>query len=110
MKRIFLTLLAMVAFVACNNTDYDYDYEFEIADGQVQELKPYFGYNDNCYSYTFAFDTGLTGEKQDTEVEIIIKLTEPDTNKTAYESRDSVKLTDFEKSLINSNYYEIKIL
>ena len=33
MKKLFLALLAMVAFVACDNTDYDYDYEFEIADG-----------------------------------------------------------------------------
>lgn len=82
--------------------------EFEIADGQVHELKPFYGYNDGCYSYTFAFNTGLTGEKQDTEVEIIIKLTEPDTNKTAYESRDLVKLTDFAKSLINPNYYELQ--
>lgn len=82
--------------------------EFEIADGQVQELKPYFGYNDDCYSYTFAFDTGLTGEKQDREVEIRIRLKEPDTNKTAYESRDSVKLTDFAKSLMKSEYYELQ--
>ena len=80
--------------------------EFEIADGQIQELKPYFGYND--YSYTRAYDNGLTGEKQDTEVEINIKMTEPDTNKTVYESCDSVKLTDFEKSLINPNYYELQ--
>ena len=82
--------------------------EFEIADGQVQELKPYFGYNNDCYSYTRAYDNGLTGEKHDTEVEIRIKLTEPDTNKTAYESCDSVKFTDFEKSLINPKYYELQ--
>lgn len=82
--------------------------EFEIADGQIQELKPYYGYNDGCYSYTRAYDNGITGEKLDTDVEIKIKLTEPDNNKTAYESRDTVKLTDFEKSLINSNYYELQ--
>ena len=62
--------------------------EFDIAEGHVQELKQYFGYNDGCYSYTRAYDNGLTGEKHDTEVEIRIKLTEPDTNKTAYESCD----------------------
>lgn len=82
--------------------------EFEIADGQVQELKPSFGCNDDCYSYINAYKGGLTGEKQDTKVEIRIKLTEPDTNKIAYESRDSVNLTDFEKSLMNPNFYELQ--
>lgn len=82
--------------------------EFEIADGQVQELKPFYGYNDGCYSYTRAYDNGVTGEKLNTEVEISIKLTEPDTNKIAYESCESVKLTDFKKSLINPEYHELQ--
>jgi len=82
--------------------------EFEIADGQVHELKPFYGYNDGCDSYTRAYDNGVTGEKLNTEVEISIKLTEPDTNKIAYESCESVKLTDFKKSLINPEYHELQ--
>lgn len=82
--------------------------ELEIADGQIQELKPYYGYHDGCYSYTRAYDNGNTGKKLDTEVEIRIKLEEPDTNKTVYESSDFVKLTDFAQSLIHPNYYELQ--
>ncbi len=33
MKNLFLALLAMVAFVACNNTESDYNYEFEFENG-----------------------------------------------------------------------------
>lgn len=80
--------------------------EIEIADGFINELKPYYGYYDDCNGYTRAFDMGVTGKKRDDEIEICIDVKDGDVS--AYSSVDKVKLTDFEKSLLNPKYYELQ--
>lgn len=84
--------------------------EFEIADGTFDELRPFYGYNDHCYSYTRAYDNGLTGKTRkdvpDVEIEIIIN--EKDTGKQAYYSKQKVALTDFDKLGMDLNYRELQ--
>lgn len=81
-------------------------FETEIFDGSVEELRPYFGYDDPWGGYCRAYDNGLTGAKKDKSVEIEIVVKEEDTKKVVYHSADNVFLNDFEKSCIKEAYYE----
>ena len=76
----------------------------------VKFLFPFYGYNDHCYSYTRAYDNGLTGKTRkdvpDVEIEIIIN--EKDTGKQAYYSKQKVALTDFDKLGMDLNYRELR--
>ncbi len=57
----------------CNSEEAELFLEFEIADGQAEELKPFYGYTENCYSYTKVFDNGVTGKRLEKEGDILIK-------------------------------------
>ena len=82
--------------------------ELEIADGTIPELVPYYGYHDHCYSYTRAYDNGLTGAVKNECVELQIEIFEPETGIPVYKSVESVPLTDFEKLGMNPDYYELQ--
>ena len=82
-------------------------FEIEIADGQINELdSEYQKHEDN--DYTFAFTAGLTGKTKNEEVEIRVKITDPDTQKTVYQSSDTEKLIDIKKSMMNERFYELQ--
>lgn len=80
--------------------------ELEIADGGLEEIKPYYGYISN--GYVTAFNNGLTGKKLDENVDIHIKIKEPDTENVVYDETETVGLTDFKNSLIVEKFYELQ--
>lgn len=83
-------------------------FEAEIANGRINELKPFMEHSASCYSYTCAYDNGLTGKKLDETVDIDIKITEPDTGKTVYHSLDTEGLLDYEGMLVHERYFELQ--
>lgn len=84
------------------------DFEVQIANGEVNELKPFMEHALGCYSYTCAYDNGLTGIKRDEKVDIGITLTEPDTKKTVYSSVDTEGLLDYKKMGVQERFFELQ--
>lgn len=82
--------------------------EFEISDPLSQELKPYYGYHDDCYSYTRAYDTGLCQSARDCGITVHITVTDPQTGKLVYEDQEAVPLTDFEHLGMDPSYHELQ--
>ena len=82
-------------------------FEIEIADGQINELRSEYRKNETN-DYTHAFTTGLTGETKDEEVEIRVRITDPDTKQAVYQSTDTEKLIDIKKSLMDEKFYELQ--
>lgn len=80
--------------------------EMEIADGTLSELREYYGYADHSYSYTRAYDSGITGAVKDQKVRIVIEINESDSGKTVYRSEDEEAILDYEKLRMNPQYYE----
>ncbi len=83
-------------------------FEVEIANGKVNELKPFIEHGLGCYSYTCAYDNGLTGKKLDDKVDIGIKITEPDTGKVAYQSLDTEGLLDYDSMPMQERFFELQ--
>ena len=81
-------------------------FQVEIAGDAFQELTPYYGYTDDCYSYTRAYDFGLTGAVRPEEVQIQIELREKTSGASVFKKTEKVSLMDYENSRIDSRYYE----
>ena len=82
--------------------------ELEIADGTQRELKPFYGYQDRCSSYTRAYDSGLTGSTLEKTAEIHIHIKEKDSGKIVYRSADVVPFTDFPGLMMDEKYRELQ--
>ena len=80
--------------------------QLEITSGAVQELSPYYGYTDDCYSYTRAYDAGLTGAVLPEQVQLEIALYEKDSGTCVLEQNETVSLMDYPNSRIDNRYYE----
>lgn len=84
-------------------------FEVEISDGTLKELHKYHGVDNSrwaCYTYTRAYDRGNTGAVLDRSVDINITLS--DGEKIAYESAESVPLTDFLSLGMDDRYFELQ--
>ena len=81
-------------------------FEAEIADGQVNELSPYFGTCALKADYSRAFDTGLTGSTKDAFVQLRIMIS--DVDGVAYDVIDDVPLCDFERLGMTPEFYELQ--
>lgn len=79
---------------ACDETGARLHFECEIVDGTVKELQPFYGYSDGCYTYTRAYDNGLTGARKDESVTVTLTLTEPDTGIPVFRKTETVPLLD----------------
>lgn len=82
--------------------------EFEISNPSVEELKPFYGYRDDCYSYTRAYDSGLTGKTGPQAVELQITVTDSQNSLTIYEERETIPLTDYEELGMDPDYHELQ--
>ena len=82
--------------------------EMEIADGSLPELRAYYGYEENSYSYTRAYDRGITGAVKDKTVRIVTEIRESDTGKTVFRSEDEESILDYEKLCMDARYHEIQ--
>jgi len=81
--------------------------ELEIADGMIEELHRFYGMEDyDCYTYTRAYDSGLTGSVRKESVEIGIGIY--DGEECVYESFEEVPLTDFESLGMDKTYHELQ--
>ena len=80
--------------------------QLELASDALCELAPYYGYTDDCYSYTRAYDFGLTGAQKSEEVQIQIELWDKTSGTCVFEKTEAVPLMDYENSLIDARYYE----
>lgn len=81
--------------------------EFQIADGTLQELKPYYGYDG--WEYTRAFDSGLTGTVRNEKVHIEIEIVEED-GKVVFFEQFEEPLTDFKNLLMDDNFHELQFV
>ena len=81
-------------------------FEGEIADGQVKELKPYFGTCALNASYCRAYDTGLTGSVGDRLVQIRVRLS--DENGVAYDETEEVPLSELSGFGMDPEFYELQ--
>jgi len=82
--------------------------EFEIADGTVEELQPFFGYDDETYNYMNSTYAGLTGSVKDETVDIHIAIAEKGSDTIVYESKDTVNLTDYDNLGMLKEYHELQ--
>lgn len=82
--------------------------EFQIADGTLQELKPYYGYEEKSL-YNRAFDTGITGAVRAESVRIEIEITDEDGKTVCAEAFDE-PLTDFENLMMNEKFHELQFV
>ncbi len=80
--------------------------ELEIVTGEIPELRSFYSIDGIPWKYQMALENGLTGAVLDESVQLEITLTEPDTGKIAWQSRDEVKLNDYEKLLMHPNCRE----
>lgn len=78
--------------------------ETELFDGTIEELRPYFGYDDPWGAYSRAYDNGLTGAKKDKSVNIEIIVKEKDA--VIWQSEDEVFLNDYDKLCIKEAFRE----
>ncbi len=79
--------------------------EMEIADGSLNELRQYYGYPG---AYTRAYDYGLTGATRDKSVRIVTEISESDTGKIVYASKDNEPLLDYDRLRMNPAYRELQ--
>ena len=79
-------------------------FEAEILDGLINELKVDTGINSGCYSYTRAFDGGLTGVKSLDTAVISFSMTEKQSGVTAYSFDEEITFDDRGRSGINPEY------
>ena len=82
--------------------------EMEIADGSLSELHAYYGYAENSYSYTRAYDSGITGAVKEQTVRIVTEIRESDTGKTVFRSEDEESILDYKKLCMDARYHEIQ--
>lgn len=82
--------------------------EFEISNPLSQELKPYYGYYDDCYSYTRAYDSGLSGSTTDCGIQVHISVTDPRDGNLVYEDLEAIPLTDYENLGMDPDYHELQ--
>lgn len=82
--------------------------EFQIADGTLQELKPYYGYEERSL-YNRAFDSGISGAVKNEKVHIEIEVVDEDGNVACLEQFDE-PLTDFENLMMNDNFHELQFV
>lgn len=81
-------------------------FETEISDGTLPECVPYYGRKNECYTYTRAYDTGITGAVRDEAVEITLRIC--DRKNCVYEQTEAVPLTDFQKLGMDERYFEMQ--
>ena len=79
--------------------------ELELADGTLNELRPFYGKDSKCYEYTRAYDLGLTGAVREDAVDIEIAICDGDA--CVYRHRERVNLPDWDKSGIDARYLEL---
>ncbi len=77
-------------------------FEVEIADGRVDEIRPYY----NTRAYNVAYRSGLTGKVLEETVDIEITIS--DENNVVFKSNEKVPLTDFDGLGMDSKYYELQ--
>lgn len=80
--------------------------ELQIADGRVDELKPFHDKNGLGMSCTNSMFTGISGKTLDDFVEITVSI--KDGEACVYESSEPVKLTDFDGLGMNPDFYELQ--
>ena len=78
--------------------------ETEILDGQIDELCVDTGIDSGCYDYTRAYDGGLTGEKVDKTLTLVIEMREKKSGLVVFFAEEKIELDDREKSGINPKY------
>lgn len=81
-------------------------FEAEIADGQINELSPYFGTCSRNADYSRAFDTGLTGSVKERSVRVEIKISDEDG--IAYQCAEDIPLCDFDNLGMDREYCELQ--
>ncbi|MDF2924505.1 MAG: beta-mannosidase [Paenibacillaceae bacterium] len=82
----------------------------EIAREEVHELKMEQNYKLNWMDYTFhTFHDGLTGINTDEKVTVCMELTEKHSGCSIYRAEETVFLYDYEKSGINSRFYQCQL-
>ncbi len=80
--------------------------QLQIADGSLPELFRLREIYEECYSYTRAYDSGLTGKTQEKSVEIEITIADGET--PVYQSREQVPLTDFVGLGMDERFWELQ--
>ncbi|MBQ7792111.1 MAG: hypothetical protein IJ367_01285 [Clostridia bacterium] len=81
-------------------------FEAQIADGSLEELSRLKELYEDIYTYTRAYDTGITGKTLDKSVEIEICVADGET--CAYQSKEQVPLTDFVGLGMDEKFWELQ--